>query len=289
MLGIFHSWQVLLGITIVLFSISTLLSRTLMKENSSRPIAYAILFQLIIGVIIAVVGYVQGQMNFSNFISVWPNLLFTTILYMVFNLLTFNAIKITEASLFTIVLSSRVFFTIIASSFFLNQSLSGMQFVGAGCIFLGIIIANITRKKKFTFGKGEVLALGAAIVFGLANTNDKYILSHVALYPYIAFNFLAPAVGLVVIFPKEVPYMKQFFQKNVFIKLTTLSIIYALSSIAFFAGLQLSSNVSQFITLNLLTVIVTVILAVIFLKEHNDVWKKILGAIVAFVGLLLLG
>lgn len=56
----------------------------------------------------------------------------------------------------------------------------------------------------------------------------------------------------------------------------------------FFVALQKAPNSSQVAAINLTSVIVIVLLSIIFLKEHTDWLKKIVGAVLSFIGLLLL-
>lgn len=283
------SWQVLITINVVFYSISTLLQRVILKENQSRPIAFAIFFQCMVGLFIGAVGFLTGQMTIpSSITQVIPNLLFMTVIYAVFNVLTFFALKYTEASLFTIILASRAFFTIAASSFFLKESLTPLQVGGACLIIGGIIVANTQNTKHIKINKGVIFTALAALSLGLANTNDRIILQTIPLYPFLTIAFLLPAVLTALVFPREVPAIPMFFNKTVILKTLSIALFYGLSATTFFAGLQTTTNSSQFATISLTSTILIVLLSMIFLKERDNLWKKIAGTGLSFLGLLLM-
>ncbi len=281
-------WQVLIGISVLLYSISVLLQRTILRENESEPIAFSIFFQLLIGFLIALMGIAFGNMRFpSNLSPLFFNLLLMAILYGFANVLIFKSLKQVEASKFTILFSTRAIFTVAASSLLLNEALSSKQLFGALLIFFGIIIVNI-KSQKFSIGKGEILALLAALAFGTANTNDRFLLLHLDKYFFTSLAFIVPALLIALVYPKEPKHIKLFLSKKVFPKILILCVFYSLSAITFFAALQTSSNSSQVASINLTSVVVIVVLSVIFLKERAGFAKKLLAAVLSFIGLLFL-
>ena len=282
------SWQLLILISVVLYSISVLLQRVILKENESRPIAYSIFFQLLVGIVIGIVGFLFADMSLpSNLGSLFWNLLLMTFLYGFSNVFIFKSLKQTEASKFTIVFASRAFFTVLASALLLKEFLTGTQFVGALLIFSGVVLVNL-KSSKFFLDKGSLLALFGAITFGIANTNDRYLLKSFNIYPYITLAFIAPFFLMSAVYPKELKHIKLFLDKKILKKALLLSVVYAFSAAAFFAALQASSSSSLVASVNITSVIVIVMLSAIFLKERDNLPKKIVGAILSFIGLLLL-
>lgn len=178
------SWQLLILISITLYSVSVLLQRIILKEHESQPVAYSIFFQLITGIIIGLVGFLFADMSLpGNLAKLLPNLILMTFLYGFANFFIFKSLKQTEASKFTIVFATRAFFTVLASSLLLRESLTQIQFFGAILIFSGVILINL-KSSRFSLDKGSLLALLAAITFGTANTNDRYLLGFFNVYPF---------------------------------------------------------------------------------------------------------
>ncbi|MFC1649541.1 DMT family transporter [Patescibacteria group bacterium] len=282
------SWQVLVFLSVVLYSVSILLQRVIMKEDESKPIAFSIFFQVLSGLVILIVGLIFSDMSLpSNICELIWNLLLMGLLYGFFNLFALKSLKLTEASKYSIVASTRVFFTVLASSVLLKEFLSGPQFVGALLIFAGVVLVNL-ESKKFKLDRGTLLALAGAACFGFANTNDRYLLGSFDVYTYLTISFLLPPILMSLIYPKQVKYMKNYLDKKVIKKVLVLSIFYAFAALTFFAALQVGENSSQVASIGLTTVVVTVILATIFLKERDNMPKKIFAALLSLVGLLLL-
>ena len=285
---IYMGWQLLILISVILYSISVLFQRVILKENESQPIAYSMFFQLLVGIVIGIIGFVFADMSLpSNLASLFWNLVLMTFLYAFSNVFIFKSLKQTEASKFTIVFATRAFFTVLASSLLLKEFLTGTQFLGALLIFSGVVLVNL-KSTKLSLDKGSLLALFAAIAFGIANTNDRYLLRSFNIYPYATLGFVAPFFLMSIIYPRELKHIKLFLSKKVLKKVLLLSVVYTVSAIAFFAALQVSSNSSQVASVNLTSVIITVILSVIMLKERSNLSQKIAGAVLSFVGLLLI-
>lgn len=143
------------------------------------------------------------------------------------------------------------------------------------------------KRQKFSFGKGEKIAILAAMLFGLAFVNDAYLTKQLDVGFYMMIAFLAPSIFQTIIFPKKIVKMKPFLQPSFLKKLLLLGVLYALSAVTIFLSYQVGGNASKIAVLNQTVTIVTVLLAVFFLKETTNLSKKILGAILSFLGVVL--
>lgn len=281
------SWQFFLFVNIITFSITTLLQKILVRESSSKPISYAIFFQFFTGVVVSIVGFALHAMRMPSIAAVWPNLLLGTFLYAFANVFIFKALKQTEASKFTVIFSTRVLFTILASTILLGEIFTGKDIIGALFIFAGIILVSL-KSNKFHFGKGDFYGFIAAVLFGFANSNARFILQAFSVYPYMMFVFFTPALLLGIIYPKEIKEAKVFLKGKVLTSICLLSLIYGIANIGFFEALKRGPSSSLVSTIQLLSVIVTVLLAILFLNERKNLLKKLLGTVISFIGLLIL-
>ncbi len=280
------TWQFLILTSVCLYSISVLLQRILLREDKSDPIAYSVFFQLLTGLMIGVFGFLFSDMSFPNLKPLFFNLVLMVLLYAFGSVAIFKALKTLEASRFTIIFASRALFTILASSLLLGESLSLQQFLGTFLILTGVVLVNI-KSTRLAFSKKEFLALFAAVSFGLGNTNDRFLLQEFKVYPYVFLGFVLPAVLITLLYPYKVKKMKIFLEGRVLVKMLLLCLIYAVAAITFFSALQIADNSSQVVSVNLTSVIVTVLLAIVFLNEREHLLQKLLGALLSFMGLLL--
>ncbi|MBI2430560.1 MAG: DMT family transporter [Candidatus Levybacteria bacterium] len=281
------SWQVLIAVSLLCYSVTTLLQRVFLKDSKINPVLFAIYFQFFTGVFIGIFGFALSDMSLPPLRPFLGNLLLMAVLYALANTLIFNALKQIEASRFAIIFSSRTLFTIFASSLLLKEGLTLQQFGGAFLILTGIVVANM-KTKMFIFGKTEFLVLVAAACFGFALTNDSFLLKSFSLYPYAFINLIFPAIFLFLLNISKIKDGSFFFKAKFFGRMIVISFLYAVSVLTFFSALQTSGNSSQISAISTVSVIITVILAIIFLKEQENMGKKILGAILSFIGLLLI-
>lgn len=203
------TWLLFLSLNITTYSITILLQRVLVKESNSKPIAYSIFFQLFTGIFITAIALILGLITFpkiSTQLAIYLGL--GTCLYAFSNLFIFKALKIIEASKFTVLFSTRVFFT--------------------------------------------------------------------------------PSLLLAIIYPGEVKHIKLFVEKRTLINISLLAVVYGLANIGFFEALKLGPSSSLVTTIQLLSIITTVFLSILLLKENQELPKKIIGSLVSFVGLLLI-
>ncbi len=82
--------------------------------------------------------------------------------------------------------------------------------------------------------------------------------------------------------------MKPLLEEKTLLRLGILGVFYAVSAITIFLAYQVGRNAAQIAPLNQTATIVTVILAIIFLNERSDLARKIIGAIVSFIGVVLI-
>jgi len=243
---------------------------------------------LLSGLMIGGFGLFFADMSFpSNIKPLIIGLILMTVLYSFGNVFIFQSLKRMEASRFTIIFSSRAFFTVLASSLLLGEFLTPKQMMGTLLIILGVILVNI-KSARLTFSKKEIVALLAAASFGFGISNDSFMLKTFNLYPYVFLAFVIPALFIMILNPYTIKNMKVFLKKDVFIKMILLCVLYSIQAILYFSALQISKNSSRIASIGLIGVIVTVLMAIVFLKEKENLAQKLLGAGFSFIGLLLI-
>lgn len=280
-------WQVLIILSVILYSISSVVQKVLLKDDKNDPIAFSLLFQFSVGIIVGLFSFSIGRLQIPNLQPHLFNLFIMVILYGFGNILLFKSLQKIDASKFAILFSGRALFTILASSVLILEGLSLKQYFGVFLILAGIILVNL-QSKKLEFGKYDLLAILAAATYGLANTNDRILLKSIDLYSFVTLGFLLPPIMTQILYFKKLPIMVKMLNRKFAWKLLVLCILYATSALLFFAALQNSNNSSQVVSINLSSVIFTVLLATIFLKENKNILKKIIASVICFAGLIIL-
>lgn len=194
-----------------------------------------------------------------------------TLFYSLGNVLTFKAFKIAEASEVSIIFAS-----------------SSVWAVLAALIVLGVVAINYSRT-KWQLNKGHLFALLGAMLFGIAFTNDAYIIGRYnSISSYMILAFTLPALATLVFKPKSTTNIPQYLNKKIVPALLLCAVFYALSAITIFGAYKAGGPASIISPLHQTNIIFTVLIGYFFLKEKDKLPNKIIGTILAFSGALLL-
>lgn len=284
------TWVGYIALSTVAHSISVLIQRVLVQENKEHPIAFIVFYQILVGIIVLAYGFLRGFLSFplETIAELWLPLLLAFALYACAGYFIFISLERIPASNFTIALSSRIFFTAIAAWILLGESLSLIQCGGAALIFTGIVVASFSSRSKVVDTSGLLFAVLAAVFSGLANVNDRFILQSMEVHSYTGLSFLGVAVIFAIFQTKKLVAGRSLLRPQPFVRIALFAAVYAIATLTFYIALQIGESASQVVSVSLVSVIVTVLFAMIFLKEREHPYQKILGAVLSFIGVLLL-
>ncbi|MDP3941094.1 MAG: EamA family transporter [bacterium] len=280
-------WQLLLGISIIGEVIGRLLQRTIMKEDKSDPIAYAVIYQIIGGIIIGIFALVKGFQLPQDITPILPNLLIMPVLYAITNICMFTALKKTEASIFTILFASYSIWLIVGSIFVFREPFSFLQIIGTVLILLSVILVS-WKHKNIKIGRAELITLSGAIVFAAAILNDTIILQK-GFDPasYLSISFLAPGLFLWLLYPKRTKEIVAIGKSAAVKKVILMAFIYGIVTLTYYYAFLFGKNAAQIASINQINTVLTVIAAVIILKERSHLLLKLSAVAMSFVGVLL--
>lgn len=281
------TWQLLVLISVLSASVATVLQRVLLRENDNATMTYAITFQILTGLLIAVYAVIRGfDLQLSTLPL--PNLIAMIALYTIGTTLLFKALNLIEASEFSILFTARTLWSVVAAYILLQETFSIIQIWGVVLVVTATIIATWS-KTRIRFGKGEILASLAALTFGVAFVNDAFILSGGADVPsYLTLGFLGPGVILVILNPSAAANIRKFVKGPKFKIMFLLSTLYAISAITVFLAFQIGNNAAQIASLNQVQTVLVVIIGIFLLGERKGLLKKIIAGILSFVGVVML-
>ena len=279
------NWFWLLIISVFVVSFANILQKSLMKNDKSDPISYSIFFAFLLGVCNLVVALIYGfhipALNIS-FIF----LPMSALLWGVGTIFYFKSLQILESSEVVILSSGRSLITITASLLFLGEVFNVQKLLGTAIILISIfMVANI--KKGFKFNRGLYYLLGMVLCFGMAVIFDVVNLRNFEPLSYLAIaNFLIVII-LLIIFPKSLKNWKGFAKPDFLKKMLPLGILSTSQAILYYFALA-KGPASQIAPISQAQVIVTLLLAVILLKERDHLVKKALAAVLVTIGVILL-
>jgi uncharacterized membrane protein len=256
-----------------------------MKDDKSDPISYSIIFAFLLGIINFIIALFFG----FHFPVLSLSIIFfpiAAILWGLGTVLFFKALQLLESSEVTILASVRSLVTIAAALLFLGETFSMQKLLGTIIILVSIFIVT-NLKGGIKFNKGIYYTFGMALFYGLAIACDVVNLRSTDPLSYLAIINILIGIILLLIFPKALLKVKIFTNKNFVKKMLTLSIFTSAQAIAYYFALA-KGPASQIAPIGQSQVIITILLAVIILKERDNLLRKIVAAILVMIGVLLL-
>ena len=280
------TWFIWILISVITTAAANLLQRVVMREKDSDPYGTTVIFQLTTTLMTGIFAFSQGFQMPPIGAHLW-NFVLSAFFWGFGSYSLFKAFQSLGSSENAIISSLGTIVTIITAVFFLGESFNTPKIIGTALI-LGSIIALNFKNGKFTFGVGTKYAVISTVLFGLGVTNDAFILRTYDAVSYTPIAFLLPTILLLIIRPKAVSSFHRLanysFRKNMFL----LAFFYSAQAITYYLALQIGPSASQIATINKSNIIVTVLLAMIFLKERESLGLKFLSAILVTVGVLLI-
>lgn len=279
-------WLILTLLSVFVASVATILQKILIRGDKSDPYSYAVVFHLLMGLVAFAFGLVGGT-DFSLFQgNIWM-LFLAAALWGTCQVFLFKALKLAEASEVTVVSGVRIIVTILASVIFLNEVFTGWNVLGTVLILIStVLIAN--RKGGLKFDKGFFYTLAMAFFGGLAIVADS---ANVQQYEVLAYSTLSNVLAglfILAIYPKTFKQWKTFANPSFLLKMLPVAVFSVSQGMLYLLAFTYGENTAEIGTIRQASVIVTVLFAVLFLGERDNLWKKCIAAILVTIGVFFL-
>lgn len=247
--------------------------------------ALTVILELLASVLVLIL-FPFFEIKFPTDIKVYLFLGLSIVFYAVSDRLNTDVRKGVEASTFSIMKQlSTVFMTFSGFLFFKEQFIIS-KFIGAVLIILSNIII-FYRKGDGKFNKYVGLGIISNICYTIALFLDVNYSECFNLPFYVMLTLGVPAILIIIIERIKFSDLKNEFQKENRLPILITAIAWSSCIVAQLRAYQLG-NVSVVAPLCSLIVIINVIVGYIFLKERNDLLKKILAAGLIILGILLI-
>lgn len=277
------SWLIFAFINVIMSSVASLYQKIAMREENTDAVVSATTFMIVSSICYFIYALIKG-FHIPSF-SLLPFFIITATLYAVGTILFFNAIKKIEASEMTIISGFGPIVTIIASIIFLKDTLTFFQLIGVACILVAVILINL-KKKGFVINRGTWLALLGTACYGIAVISDTVIIHRFEVASFIPIGAAGSSLIMMLVYPKKIALVFRSLAK-VNKNLLFYSLLYAIGGITFYLAIDTGALVGQVSTVARASIILTVILSTIFLGERTNILKKLFGAILTTIGVIL--
>lgn len=280
--------------SVLLYSIASIIRKKISEVDDDLNYTYTILFQILGGLSVFIFSLLLGfGQEYSQFFPSLNNLIIIRILlggifWFAVTLASFKALNTITASKYSIIEALSPVVSIVLALLFLSETFSIQQLIGMILILLSVFAVLYDKDSKISrISKGELIALGSAILSGIALANDKIIYATTPLSPTLVTLFLLPGILGALYKPSELKKLPKLLKNKAIIKqLIIMSVIWGLSAISFYKAIVLSNSISLVVSISQLSVILTVILGLIFLKETKNWQIKIIASAISVIGLI---
>ena len=287
------TWLLYILVGVLAYSGYYTLSRVFLKQKTSDPVTYAILFNIVCTVLVGILALSQGfeLVDVGRYL---PNLLAMGVIYAFAQVFIFKASKLTEASEVIIISSTRIVWAIAAAVLLLGETFTIKKSLGAALVMMAVTLVaykKTSKKKGKTskdVSKGRLYALLAGAILGVGFVNDSYILQNSDATSYAAIVFFLPTILTIAIYRPSVKSLKKQINKRSIIQSSILGIFYAVGIVASYGAYQSGGDASQIVPMGQSVVVITVLLSIIFLSERDNLPRKILGSVIVTLGVILL-
>lgn len=280
-------WQIYLLISVVLISCNGLFHRSLLKDDNSSPQAQTIAFLSLGGAIAVVIALLQGKLNLFFPTSLTFNFLLLALLLTPAYLLKYRAFQLIGASEVVMFSVTGRLWNVLGGYLFLHEAITVNIFFGAILILFGVMLTRF-EKRKFVINKGIVFVLISSFLFGIGDINGFYILKTYDSTNFLIYSELIPVIALLLLQPKSIQKLRFYFHKDRAIKVSLLSLCDAFGMLMLYLAYEAGGSASVIGPLRATSVVITTALAILILRERNNIPNKLIGSIIAVVGVSLL-
>ena len=281
------SWQLLIGLSVVLYSVNALLHRTIMRGEQSDAYAQALVFTGLGTVFFLVALLIRGGLESP---ASWNQLLLimlAALLSAVGMVLVFEGFRSIGASEHTILLTSAQLWLMLGAVLILNEELTIRKLIGAAAILSGVLIAE-WRKRALVVNRGAVCVLLAALCFAASGTISFLIVRSFDVLSYMFYSSVLVTSMLAAFRPRVFRKLSFYLEPRRGLNVVATSLNDALANLLGFTAYDVGRNALQTNPIGATQTLLTVLLAVAIIKERDHLSQKITGSVAGVIGTILL-
>lgn len=283
-MDIFNNW-ILYVVLYLGFAVAFNQFYKVATKTLTKPGALTVLLEVIAG--ISVLMFTPFfDFKFPNDIRVYLFLGLAVIFYTIADRLNTTVRKGVEASTFSMLQQLSTVFMTFAGLIFFKEPFVITKFIGALLIILSNLII-FYKKGNGKFDKYVGLGILSNLSFTVALFLDVNISDNFNLPFYVAITLTVPAIILLIFERIKLSDIKNEFVTGNKKAIIATSLAWGISIVMQLRAYQLG-NVSVVAPLCALTVMLNVIMGYIFLKERDNLIKKIISAILIIISIILI-
>jgi len=277
----------LLAITSIVAASFTGVFKKIMLQNDKQVLESVILFQFIAAFIILIPTLIHG-FKMPPITSFPINFLIMGVFYGSTMILLFSAYKRIGASDVAILATLETLTVIILGNLFLNEVLNIKMIFGIIFILTSILLLSWNNFKKINFNRGFLYVIIASIFAGIAGISEVIPTRNSDVLSFMVVGYILPGIFVYIVYLYKSRKIK-IDLNNVNLKYTSLLALFSVIAYTpFYFAIKFDGQLSQILAINKTSIIFTILLAAIFLKERNNLKTKILCGFLSVIGIILL-
>lgn len=197
---------------------------------------------------------------------------------------SYTAQKHVEAGVSSLVSNIYTPITIVLATFFLNEKLTLIQILGTAFLLIGmLVVSKKHRMGKFKFDKYFMYMVFSGIMMGILLVAERALMKITGFSAGTMFSWWSQCIflGLITL----ITHNKSVYSKK---DITITGVLRFLQSLSWVVLIFVVGNLSLVSAITTFKIVIVFIAGAIFLKEREDLPIKIIGSIIALVGLLLM-
>jgi len=104
---------------------------------------------------------------------------------------------------------------------------------------------------------------------------------------YLTLSFIATGLFLWAVYIKSSHKVVDVIKNKTALKIGFMSLLYGIAYICYYSAYKVGNNAAQMASLFQTTSILTVLLAIVILREKSKLVIKLIAAVISFIGILL--
>lgn len=197
---------------------------------------------------------------------------------------SYTAQKHVEAGVSSLVSNIYTPITIVLATIFLNEKLTLIQILGTVFLLIGmLVVSKKHRIGKFKFDKYFMYMVLSGVMLGVSLVAERALMKITGFTAGTMFSWWSQCIflGLITL----ITHNKSTYSKK---DITITGVLRFLQSLSWVVLIFVVGNLSLVSAITTFKIVIVFIAGAIFLKEREDLQIKIIGSIIALIGLLLM-
>lgn len=247
--------------------------------------AYTFLLDLSAAFFVFLLAFFEKRFFLLNLKTV-AIMVLLTLVYTVVDLLFIKARQLEEVSKIAIVIRLSSLWSLLGGTIFFGEPLLVKKVVGVFLTIIGTLVV-LWEGQKIKLSLGLKMIIAASFLFVSVSFVDKFMVGNSASPAlYKALTFFIDSLWIFLLLPNSVKRIKTEYQLQKGLVIIS-GLFIGLQTFFLLKGIQ-TGEISKVFPVNSLSVIFSVLAGIFFLNEKKRMPQKIIGSLLAFMGVFFL-